>query len=67
MPNTATNMTSLVAGTTFDPDRNPKEAKMATGSLLNLCDAVIAGRVKNKFVLIRPPGHHAQPGILFND
>ena len=48
--------------TTFDPDRSPKEAKMATGSLLNLTDAVITGRVKNGFALIRPPGHHAEPG-----
>jgi len=36
---------------------------LATGSLLNLCDAVINGRVKNGFALIRPPGHHAEPGI----
>ena len=35
---------------------------MATGSLLNLCDAVVTGRVKNGFALIRPPGHHAEPG-----
>jgi len=52
--------------TTFDPDRSPKEAKLATGSLLNLCDAVITGRVKNGFALIRPPGHHAEPGIPFH-
>lgn len=37
---------------------------MATGSLLNLCDAVVTGRVKNGFALIRPPGHHAEPGPL---
>lgn len=37
---------------------------MATGSLLNLTDAVITGRVKNGFALIRPPGHHAEPGIM---
>jgi acetoin utilization deacetylase AcuC-like enzyme len=47
--------------TTFDPERSPKEARLATGSLLNLCDAVITGRVKNGFALIRPPGHHAEP------
>jgi Histone deacetylase domain len=35
---------------------------MATGSLLNLCDAVVTSRVKNGFALIRPPGHHAEPG-----
>ena len=38
---------------------------MATGSLLNLCDAVVTGRVKNGFALIRPPGHHAEPGKNF--
>lgn len=53
----------VAVDTTFDPDRSPKEAKLATGSLLNLCDAVITGRVKNGFALIRPPGHHAEPGI----
>ena len=36
---------------------------MATGALLNLCDAVVTGRVKNGFALIRPPGHHAEPGL----
>jgi acetoin utilization deacetylase AcuC-like enzyme len=53
----------VAVDTTFDPDRSPKEAKLAAGSLLNLCDAVITGRVKNGFALIRPPGHHAEPGI----
>jgi acetoin utilization deacetylase AcuC-like enzyme len=53
----------IAVDTTFDPDSSPKEAKMATGSLLNLCDAVITGRVKNGFALIRPPGHHAEPGF----
>jgi hypothetical protein len=38
---------------------------MATGSLLNLTDAVITGRVKNGFALIRPPGHHAEPGTFY--
>jgi acetoin utilization deacetylase AcuC-like enzyme len=54
----------VAVDTTFDPDRSPREAKLATGSLLNLCDAVITGRVKNGFALIRPPGHHAEPGIV---
>jgi hypothetical protein len=57
------NSDRLAVDTTFDPDRSPKEAKLATGSLLNLCDAVINGRVKNGFALIRPPGHHAEPGF----
>jgi histone deacetylase 6 len=35
---------------------------MAAGSLLNLCDAIVTGRMKNGFALIRPPGHHAEPG-----
>jgi Histone deacetylase domain len=57
-------MLIVAVDTTFDPERSPREAKLATGSLLNLVDAVVTGRVQNGFALIRPPGHHAEPGIL---
>jgi len=59
-----TGHSNIAVDTTFDPDRSPEGARLATGSLLNLCDAVITGRVKNGFALIRPPGHHAEPGTL---
>ena len=32
----------------------------AVGGLFNLLDAVVEGRVRNGFALIRPPGHHAE-------
>jgi acetoin utilization deacetylase AcuC-like enzyme len=60
-------MLTTAVDTTFDPDRSPTEARLATGSLLNLSDAVITGRVKNGFALIRPPGHHAEPGISLKE
>ena len=53
----------VAVDTTFDPDWTPQEARLATGALLNLCDAVVTRRVKNGFALIRPPGHHAEPGL----
>lgn len=35
-------------------------ALLAAGAGLNLCDAVMDGRIRNGFALIRPPGHHAE-------
>src|SRR5207248_2906775 len=35
-------------------------ARLAAGSLLAVCDAVLAGEVENGFALVRPPGHHAE-------
>jgi acetoin utilization deacetylase AcuC-like enzyme len=35
-------------------------ACLAVGGVLELLDAVVAGRVDNGFALIRPPGHHAE-------
>ena len=37
-------------------------ALLAAGGLLSAADAVMAGRVRNAFCLVRPPGHHARPG-----
>jgi acetoin utilization deacetylase AcuC-like enzyme len=34
-------------------------ARYAVGGVLNAVDAVVTGRVKNAFCLVRPPGHHA--------
>lgn len=36
-------------------------ARYAVGGALNAVDAIFAGRVKNAFCLVRPPGHHATP------
>ena len=47
-------------------------ALLAAGSLINAADAVITGQADNAFALVRPPGHHAEPGrsmgfCLFNN
>jgi len=34
-------------------------ARLAAGGVLNAVDAVIAGRARNAFCVVRPPGHHA--------
>jgi acetoin utilization deacetylase AcuC-like enzyme len=35
-------------------------ASKAIGGILNLVDAVMEGKVRNGFALVRPPGHHAE-------
>jgi acetoin utilization deacetylase AcuC-like enzyme len=49
----------------FDADtpvsaRSFDTARLATGGLLSLVDAVVEGGVRNGFAFIRPPGHHAE-------
>ncbi len=36
-------------------------ALLAAGGVLAAVDAVVAGKVKNAFCAVRPPGHHATP------
>ena len=57
--------TAGVARVVFDPDTSTspgsyQAARLAAGSLLTVCDAVLAGEVRNGFALVRPPGHHAE-------
>jgi acetoin utilization deacetylase AcuC-like enzyme len=35
-------------------------ARLAAGSVVSLCEAVLAGQVRNGVALVRPPGHHAE-------
>jgi histone deacetylase 6 len=47
-------------------------ARLAIGGLIELAEAVINGKVRNGFAVIRPPGHHAdcvraQGFCLFNN
>mmetsp|Transcript_23699 Transcript_23699/g.49617 ORF Transcript_23699/g.49617 Transcript_23699/m.49617 type:complete len:658 (-) Transcript_23699:134-2107(-) len=40
-----------------------REAKTAASSLCNLVSRVVSGNHDNGFAVIRPPGHHAEPGL----
>lgn len=47
-------------------------ARFSAGSLIEMCEAVVSGRIRNGFAVIRPPGHHAEPNrsmgfCLFNN
>jgi acetoin utilization deacetylase AcuC-like enzyme len=49
----------------FDPDTAASAgswdaARLAAGSLLVVCEAILAGELANGFALVRPPGHHAE-------
>jgi acetoin utilization deacetylase AcuC-like enzyme len=51
----------------LDPDtvtsaKSYDAACMAAGGFLQLIDASMSGEVDNGFALVRPPGHHAEPG-----
>jgi acetoin utilization deacetylase AcuC-like enzyme len=50
--------TYLDADTPISPD-SYRVARLAAGGVLAAADAVMAGRVRNAFVAVRPPGHHA--------
>jgi acetoin utilization deacetylase AcuC-like enzyme len=52
--------------------RSLAAARRAAGGVLAACEAVVAGRDRTAFCLVRPPGHHATPGdamgfCLFNN
>jgi acetoin utilization deacetylase AcuC-like enzyme len=61
----------------IDPDTHASPdsydaAVLAAGAAVQAVEAVMAGRARNAFALVRPPGHHAEPGkamgfCLFNN
>jgi acetoin utilization deacetylase AcuC-like enzyme len=57
--------TAAHARVVLDPDTatsvgSYEAARLAAGSILTVCEAVLAGEVQNGFALVRPPGHHAE-------
>jgi acetoin utilization deacetylase AcuC-like enzyme len=51
----------LSTGDTSVSRRSLEAAVRAAGGVLNAVDAVVSGKAKNAFCLVRPPGHHATP------
>ena len=51
----------LSTGDTPISPRSLEIAQLAAGGLLAAVDEVLAGRVRNAFAVVRPPGHHATP------
>ncbi|MBM4142338.1 MAG: histone deacetylase [Lentisphaerae bacterium] len=51
----------LSTGDTDVCERSLEAALFAAGGVLAAVDAVAAGRVRNAFCAVRPPGHHATP------
>jgi acetoin utilization deacetylase AcuC-like enzyme len=49
----------LSTGDTSIGDKSLEVALEAVGGVLNAVDAVIAGKARNAFCVVRPPGHHA--------
>ncbi len=63
---------NLSTGDTAISPRSLDVALKAAGGVLNAVDAVIAGKARRAFCVVRPPGHHATPSIgmgfcLFNN
>ena len=52
---------SLRTGDTAVCERSYAAALRAAGGVLAAVDAVMAGRCRNAFCAVRPPGHHATP------
>jgi len=47
---------------TFTSPRSWEAALLAAGSGVSAVEAVLSGDADNAFALVRPPGHHAEPG-----
>jgi len=68
----ASGLDDLSTGDTAICAKSYDVAVHAVGGVLNAVDAVFAGKAKNAFCAVRPPGHHARPAqgmgfCLFNN
>lgn len=57
----ASGVRNLSTGDTAVSRRSFDVAVKAAGGAMNAVDAVVTGKAKNAFCLLRPPGHHATP------
>jgi acetoin utilization deacetylase AcuC-like enzyme len=51
----------LRTGDTYVGEASLEVALQAAGGVLNAVDAVVSGKARNAFCIVRPPGHHATP------
>lgn len=49
--------------TTWNEHQTAAAARMAAGCVIDLAFKTAKGDVKNGFAVVRPPGHHAEPGL----
>lgn len=68
----AAGKSDLSTGDTSISPRSLEVARHAAGSVVDAVDAVMTGKLKNAFCVVRPPGHHARPAqgmgfCLFNN
>ena len=47
---------------TYLMDESLYTARLAAGGCMTLADGILRGDIQNGFALVRPPGHHAEPG-----
>ncbi len=64
--------TAFFATDTYVSSHSYEAATRAAGAPLTALDALMAGKIKNAYCLVRPPGHHAEPDdamgfCLFNN
>lgn len=50
----------LSTGDTGLSEHSEEVARLAAGGVISAVDAVLTGRVRNAFAVVRPPGHHAE-------